>query len=158
VNLAVSGARAHDVAGQQVAQAAVNKPDVVLVAVGANDVTHLTSIGSVRASLQTIIVTLRQANPQVRILFTGSPDMGAVPRIPQPLRALAGNRTKALNSMMSVLAAKEHVTFVPIAEKTGPIFRAHHELFAPDNFHPNTEGYKTWIPVIVAAIDEALAQ
>ncbi|HSX00385.1 MAG TPA: SGNH/GDSL hydrolase family protein [Patescibacteria group bacterium] len=154
VNLAVSGSRAADIATKQAVKAATYKPDMVLIAVGANDVTHLTSSASVRKDLINSIATIRKANSAVRIIMTGSPDMGSVPRFPQPLRWLAGKRTVALNMVIMQVATEQRVVFAPIAEKTGPIFRAHPDLFAADKFHPNTEGYLTWISVLTAAIDQ----
>jgi len=156
VNFAISGSRAADITTTQLKQAVMFKPDLVLIAVGANDVTHLTSSGGVRASLSSTIVALRKANSTVKIILTGSPDMGSVPRFPQPTRWLAGIRTKTLNKTIQQLVAQQHVTFAPIAEKTGPTFRAHPDLFAVDKFHPNTKGYLLWIPVLTTAIDQAL--
>jgi lysophospholipase L1-like esterase len=156
VNVGVSGARANDVANLQLKQAVAYKPDIALVAVGANDVTHLTELSVARASLQKIISGLQAANPNVHIILTGSPDMGSPPRIPQPLRMLAGVRTQSLNSMVTGLTDGKRVVFAPIAEKTGPIFRANHHLYAADNFHPTTEGYKVWTPVLTGALDQVL--
>lgn len=151
-NVAISGARAHDVASTQLASALIYHPDTVLIAVGANDVTHLTSIASVKQSLQHTITALRTANSAVVIVLTGAPDMGSVPRLPQPLRWLAGRRTKTVNKMVVKLCQEQHVRFAPIAEETGKLFRGHPELFSEDRFHPNTAGYKTWIPVIVKVL------
>lgn len=151
-NVGISGARAADVATTQVAQAVRFKPDVALVAVGANDVTHLTSVGAVRTSLESTITQLQAANPNVKIILTGSPDMGSPPRIPQPLRWLAGERTKRVNTAVRSLANGQSIVFAPIAERTGPAFRANHGLFAADKFHPTTEGYQLWTPVIIDAL------
>ena len=88
-NYGVSGARMHDVATQQLPQM-TQIPDVVLLSISANDVTHLTSVDAVRHDMERTIDTLRQKNPHVRIYITGTPAMGSVPRFPQPLRWLAG--------------------------------------------------------------------
>jgi len=154
-NVAVSGERAGGVLTHQVSQAVKSKPDVVVIAVGANDVTHLTPISSVASSLRKSIALLRQSNPGVRIILTGSPDMGSVPRFGQPVRWLAGKRTQTLNAMVVELAKEQQVIFAPIAEKTGPTFRAHPELFAKDKFHPTTQGYEVWIPVLIEALKKS---
>ncbi|HYH75451.1 MAG TPA: SGNH/GDSL hydrolase family protein [Candidatus Saccharimonadales bacterium] len=156
LNAGVSGATAQDVASEQVARVLKYKPDVVLIAVGANDVTHRTTPKAVVASLEQTISKLRAANSQVRIVLTGSPDMGSPPRIPQPLRWIAGKRTVTLNKDIVALTEREGLVFAPIAAKTGPTFRKHPELFAADNFHPTTEGYRLWTPVITDALDQAL--
>lgn len=156
-NVAVSGSRAADVAQKQVPQIVDFKPDLVLIAVGANDVTHLTSPSSVYSSLKQAITELRAVNPSIHIIVTGSPDMGSVPRFAQPTRWIAGKQTERLNRSIVNLAQREKLTFAPIAQQTGPIFRTHHELFAADKFHPTTAGYEVWMPVIIQAIDQALA-
>ena len=156
-NLAVSGARMRDVRRLQLPDAARLRPDVVLLSAGANDVTHLSAIPSMRADLRTIVAALEAANPEVKIVITGSPDMGSPPRIPRLLRGLAGSRTKAVNRMFVAEAARLGLVFAPIAEKTGPLFRKDPSLFARDRFHPNDRGYATWIPVLNEALAVAVS-
>jgi len=153
-NVAVSGARAHDVEAKQLPKALAAKPDIVLIAVGANDVTHLTDTNSVVSSLGHVIDGLRQQNQAVEIVLTGSPDMGSVPRFAQPARWLAGERTKTLNDRIIALAHKKKAYFAPIAAQTGRQFRRHPELFAADKFHPTTEGYKLWTSVIIKTLQD----
>ncbi|MDP2711611.1 MAG: SGNH/GDSL hydrolase family protein [Solirubrobacteraceae bacterium] len=155
-NLAVSGARFGDVRRDQLPAAARAAPDVVLVAAGANDVTGLTGVGSVRADLREIADRLRAARCDVAIVVTGSPDIGAVPRLAQPLRAAAGSRTGRLNRAIANVARERGLVLAPIAERTGRLFRADRSLFAADEFHPSAAGYATWAPVIADALDDAL--
>jgi acyl-CoA thioesterase I len=151
-NLSVSGARIDDVLKHQLPAAEGLHPDVVLLSVGANDVTHLTPIRWVRADFRAIVQRLTTANPKVRIVVTGSPDMGAPPRIPRLLRSFAGYRTKLMNAMFESQVAESGLAFAPIARKTGKLFRRNRGLFADDRFHPNDDGYATWIPVLNEAL------
>jgi acyl-CoA thioesterase-1 len=155
-NVSISGARLRDVQRQQVPRAIALKPDVVLVSVGANDVTHLTSLHTVQVTINTIIDSLRTANPNVKIVLTGAPQMGSVPRFPEPVASIARARTNSVNSEFEKMAAEKHVTFGYIARDTGPIFDGHPELFAADKFHPTTAGYQVWIPVLNGALTTAL--
>jgi lysophospholipase L1-like esterase len=155
-NLAVSGARMSDVRGKQLAAAEALRPDLVLLSAGANDVTHLTSVRSMRADLREVIRRLTAANPKVRIVLTGSPDMGSPPRIPRLLRGIASCRTQQVNRMFEAEAARQQLTFAPIAKETGPLFRKDRSLFAADRFHPNDAGYATWVPVLNAALAMAM--
>jgi len=156
VNVGVSGAVAKDVAHNQVSQAIGYKPDIVLIAVGANDVTHLTSGSSVKRSTQSVIDRLRAANPAMRIVVTGAPAMDAVPRFPWPVQRVALQRVRALNSMFKRLSKSDNLIFAPVADQTRAAFRADPTLFAADKFHPNARGYALWTPVINHALDEAL--
>ncbi|MEJ0073472.1 MAG: GDSL-type esterase/lipase family protein [Candidatus Saccharibacteria bacterium] len=91
-NVGVSGARVADVLHGQLAKAVALRPDVVLLAIGANDVTHLTSLGSVRTNITAIISQLQAADPRIHIILTGSPAMGTVPRFAPPTQWLAAWR------------------------------------------------------------------
>lgn len=153
-NLAVPGSRAADVNQRQMPEALTLQPDVALLAVGANDVIHLTNIGDVVASLAHSIDALHKQNPNMVIVLTGSPDMGSVPRFPQPLRWLAGERTKQLNARIVEMTNQKSVLFAPIAAETGQYFRSHPEAFASDKFHPTTEGYSKWTPVIINTLNQ----
>lgn len=153
-NLAVSGARTHDVLRDQLPEAERLRPDVVLLSVGANDVTHLTRIRSMQADLGEIARRLRAASPAVRIVITGSPDVGSPPRVPRLLRGIASCRTKQVNRMFRREAGSLGLVFAEIARETGPLFRRDRSLFAADRFHPNERGYAVWAPVL----DEALAR
>ena len=155
-NFAVSGARTRDILTVQLPAAERARPDLVLISVGANDVTHLTTIRSVRTSIVQIIRRLRVTNPSVVIVMTGSPDMGAPPRVPGVLRPIAAWQTRRVNRMYKSVAMANEVTFAPIAAATGQLFRQDHSLFADDRFHPNERGYATWLPVLDRALDDAL--
>jgi lysophospholipase L1-like esterase len=157
-NFSVSGAKTENVLIEQLPAAEDARPDLVLISVGANDVTHLTRIRSAKHSLVRIIHRLRAANAHVVIVLTGAPDMGAPPRVPRLLRPIAAWRTKQLNRMFESVAAANGVTFVPIARATGRFFREDHSLFADDRFHPNARGYATWLPTLDRAIGDALAK
>ena len=153
-NFGVSGARMRDVLEKQLPQAEALAPDLVLISAGANDVTHLTSIPSMRRRLREIVARLRRANPRVRIVVTGAPDMGSPPRVPWALRGLASLRTKMVNRMFRAEAQRMKLVFAPIAEETGPLFRRDRTLFHADRFHPNARGYATWVQVLNTALNK----
>jgi lysophospholipase L1-like esterase len=157
-NFAVSGARMRDVVETQLPQAERVRPDLALLSVAANDVTHLTSIPSMRRRLRETVSRLRAANPAVRIVITGSPDMGSPPRIPWILRGASSLRTRMVNRMFTREARSLDLVLAPIAEKTGPAFRRDRSLFHPDRFHPNARGYALWTAVLNEALAQALAR
>lgn len=157
VNLAVSGSRVANVANEQVFDAITHKPDVVLISVGANDVTHLTGLGGLKSDLEKLVTKLTDTNCDIKIILTGSPDMGSIPRFPVPLRYVAGLQTNKVNRVFTQFANEKQLTFAAIAKSTGPLFRQDKTLFAVDKFHPNTKGYATWNPVLNVALSQAIA-
>ncbi len=158
INAAVSGARIHDVLTEQLPRVDLERADVVLLDVAPNDVIHLTSSRSFERDYGRVLDAIRAANPTAKIVVTGSADMAAPPRIPRLLRPLAAFRTHRLNAIVQRYAARYELTFAPIAEKTGPLFRKDPSLFSEDRFHPNDRGYALWTAVINEALDRALAQ
>lgn len=160
INLAVSGAKVGDVRRDQLPAAVRLKPDVVLVAVGANDVTHFTPSGQIASGLASIVQALRAARPGVQIVLTGSPDVGTARRFAQPLRWLAGLETRRVNHVFESVIVQDAdpssaLVWAPIARETGPAFAKDASLLAPDRFHPNDRGYAVWLPALNAALDKA---
>lgn len=155
-NVGVSGAVTSDVLNDQMPKVGDFKPDLVLIAIGSNDVTHLTSLESIKSDMQKTIDELKSINPEVKIVLTGSADMGTIIRFAWPLRQIAGIQTRRVNKVIVKLAQTNSVTFAYIARDTGPVFKDHHEYFAQDNFHPNNEGYAVWTSVLISAIDRTL--
>lgn len=157
LNVGVSGAVAKDLTGSQLAKVENYKPDVVLLAVGANDARRFTSGSSMENSLRAIINGLKKANPRVLIVTTGCPAMSPIPRFPDfGASQLIGVRERQINQVYSRIIAKNNLVLAPIAQKTGPAFQADPSLFAPDKYHPNARGYALWTPVVNKALDTAL--
>lgn len=155
INLSVSGARLADVVSEQLPVAVRARPDVVLVSAGANDVTGLTSTGAVREAVATIAARLRDANPGVRIVLTGSPEVASSPRLLPPLRWVTRLRTRQVNAAFREAAAARDLEVAPIAARTGPLFERDRGLFSPDRYHPDADGYATWVAPLVEALDRA---
>ncbi len=157
-NVGVSGAVVSDILNDQIPKVGDFNPDLVLIAAGANDVTHLTSLSDIKSDMQKVIDTLRNKNPEVKIVFTGAADMGTVIRFTWPLKQLAGLQTKRVNKVMEEVAISNNVDFAYIARETGEIFNNHPEYFAQDNFHPNNSGYAVWTKVLNPVIEKALSK
>lgn len=148
--LAASGDRVGDVLDDQLPAVADLDPEVVFVSVGANDVTHLTPRDAFRDRYRRLVDGLR---PSARVVLLGVPDMGAVPRLAQPLRSVAGFRGRELDEVVRAVAAGTGATYVPIAAATGPLFRAEPgALFAADRYHPSAAGYRTWGDAVLAEV------
>ncbi len=152
--LAVSGARVADVLDRQVGSVAAADPDVVVISVGSNDVTHLTSARDFRRRYDAVLDRLPKA---ARVVLLGVPDLGAPPRLAQPLRSVAGARGGTLDAVVRSLAAERGAGYVDIAGETGPAFRRHPgRYFAADRYHPDDDGYRLWadatVPVVASVV------
>jgi lysophospholipase L1-like esterase len=151
--VAVSGARVADVVATQLPEVDP-EADVVVISVGANDTTHLTSSGSFAADYRTMLEGLPDG---AAVIALGVPDIGTVTRLAQPLRAIAGWRGSSYDDIVVEEAGRSGASYVDIAGGTGPSFRADPDrLLAADRYHPSDAGYAVWTDVIVPVAAERL--
>jgi lysophospholipase L1-like esterase len=148
--LAVSGARVADVLEDQVPKVAGLDPRLVLISVGANDTIHLTGRGTFGHTYEKVLRALPNGVP---VVLLGVPDMGAIPRFAQPLRAVAGWRGRHVDAEVRGVAAATGAIYVDIAGPTGPPFRRHPDrYFAADDFHPSDAGYGLWADAVLKVL------
>ena len=150
--LATSGATVADVLADQVPRLGALGPTAMFITVGANDTTHLTTRASFRRDYRRVIAGLPATVSSLVLL--GVPDMGAPPRLAQPLRAVAGWRGRLLDAdVRQIAAGTPGAVYVDIAGRTGQAFR--HDpprYFARDRFHPNDAGYHLWARAVAEAL------
>ncbi len=157
-SVAVSGSRTADLADQvrQVAARPVAaRPGLAVVLIGANDATHLSSLGSVRTTLEAAIRALRASGAAV--VVAGCPDLGAARAFPQPLRLIVADRGRAVAGAEHRAASVAGAGYVDLARETGPAFRADPGLLSADRFHPSDRGYARWARALLPAVLAAAA-
>lgn len=153
--LAVSGARIQDVLDGQVAKVEEDT-DLVIMSVGANDTTHLTSSGDFRERYRSVLDRLPAGVP---VVVLGVPDVGSATRLAQPLRLVAGTRGDQLGAIVREVAAERDAAYVNLAANTGPAFRADPDrYFAADHYHPSDAGYGLWADVVTPVVTWALTR
>ncbi|SNY54861.1 GDSL-type esterase/lipase family protein [Paractinoplanes atraurantiacus] len=148
---AVPGAQSRDLPAQ--ARPAVSwRPDVVLIIIGANDLTRFVPPAQAVAPLTAAVRTLRTAGSEV--VVAPAPDLSVVPWVPAEMRALvqAGSRILHDAQTRAVLAEGAHVADIGMSSAAG--FAGDLSLFSADRFHPSSAGYA----VIAAALAPAIRQ
>ncbi|GAA5023357.1 GDSL-type esterase/lipase family protein [Actinopolymorpha pittospori] len=151
---AISGAETQHL-DDQVDQVLMAEPDVALVIIGANDVTHRTlPTDSVRLLVQGVR-RLREASCEV--VVGTCPDLGTVEPLAFPLRQLARVWSRRLAAAQTIAVVETGARTVSLGSLLGPEFAAApHELFGPDRFHPSAAGYASaavaLLPSLAAAI------
>ncbi len=152
--LAVSGDRVGDVLDDQMQRVAAAQPDLILISVGTNDVTHLTSVADFGDRYRSLV---RRLPDDSEIVLLGVPDLGSPRRFAQPLRSIAGVQGRRLDEVVEAVAHDEELRYVDIAASTGPAFRDEpSRYFSADRYHPSDEGYRLWADAVVAVLDEAV--
>lgn len=157
LNAAKAGAESVDLPGQlERGLASCPKPDVALVVVGANDLTHGRHWSGSLGDLSATIHRLRDAGSQV-VLGT-CPDLGTVQPIAPPLRQIAGRLSARYAARQREVAVEAGAHVVPLGKLLGPSFAENPDrYFGPDRFHPSAEGYRLGAEAAMPAVRAAAA-
>jgi lysophospholipase L1-like esterase len=156
VSVAAGGSRVRDVLVGQLPAAQELQPDVALVSVGANDAMHGTRLGRFEADLDALVDAFGEAGAQV--VLSGIGDLGNIPRLAHPLKALASRRSRVFDRAHARVAARhDHAVKVPVAELTDERFRGA-DVFCPDLFHPNCAGHTAWADAAAPFVADSLAR
>ncbi|WP_255950317.1 SGNH/GDSL hydrolase family protein [Streptomyces odontomachi] len=157
-NAALSGARSDDLERQvtQVLSDPAWVPDVCVVMIGANDVTHrMPPTRSVRC-LSAAVRRLRTAGAEV--VVGTCPDLGTIEPVYQPLSWLARRASRQLAAAQTIGVVEQGGRAVSLGDLLGPEFAANpRELFGPDNYHPSAEGYATASMAVLPTLCAALS-
>jgi lysophospholipase L1-like esterase len=131
-------------------------PDVAVIVVGGNDVTHRVRLVDSVAALEDAVRSLRELGAEV--VVGTCPDLGALVLVPQPLRSLArqASRRLAVAQHQATIHAGGHP--VSLSDAVGSPFLVEPEtMFALDGFHPSSRGYRriaqALLPTVVASVE-----
>lgn len=158
-NVAMPGAQSDDLERQVTLLLSerdlAEAPDVCVVMVGANDVTHRTPPSRSVRHLSDAVARLRTAGCEV--VVGTCPDLGSVEPVGQPLRWIARRLSRQLAAAQTIAVVEEGGRTVSLGDLLGPEFAANpRELFGPDNYHPSAEGYATAAMAILPSLCAAL--
>ncbi|GAA4916586.1 SGNH/GDSL hydrolase family protein [Streptomyces coeruleoprunus] len=143
-NVALPGARSDDLERQVTLLLAHpgRVPDVCVIMIGANDVTHRMSATQSVRYLSETVRRLRDAGSQV--VVGTCPDLGTIEPVYQPLRWFARRLSRQLAAAQTIVVVEQGGSTVSLGDLLGPEFAANpREMFGADNYHPSAEGYAT---------------
>lgn len=131
------------------------RPDIAVIVVGGNDVTHRVPVAESVRHLEAAIADLRGRGAAV--VVGTCPDLGALRPVPQPLRALGSRASRQLAQAQEAAAVRNGAHAVSLAHVVGPFFITNpDEMFSLDRFHPSALGYKrtakAMLPSVLAAL------
>ncbi|MFN3949014.1 SGNH/GDSL hydrolase family protein [Microbacterium sp.] len=155
---AVVGSETSALAAQVAAVPAGYRPDVAVIVVGGNDVTHRIPASRAAEQLAQTVVALRERGAPV--VVGTCPDLGTLRAIPQPLRALAARSSRQLAAAQAAAVHRAGGRVVALARAVGPVFAERpDEMFSVDRFHPSALGYRrtaeALLPAVLAALETA---
>ncbi|WP_210439868.1 SGNH/GDSL hydrolase family protein [Nocardioides xinjiangensis] len=152
---AVVGSESSMLAAQLASLPGTYRPDVAVIVVGGNDVTHRVPVAESVRHLADAVDRLRALGAEV--VVGTCPDLGALRPVPQPLRALGSRASRQLADAQRGVALEHGARVVSLAHVVGPFFITNpEEMFSLDRFHPSAHGYKrtakAMLPSVLAAL------
>ncbi|MEV0845437.1 SGNH/GDSL hydrolase family protein [Streptomyces sp. NPDC049954] len=156
-NVALPGARSDDLDRQVslIVSDPDGVPDVCVLMIGANDVTHRMPATQSVQLLSAAVRRLRTAGAEV--VVGTCPDLGTVEPVYQPLRWLARRVSRQLAAAQTIGVVEQGGRTVSLSDLLGPEFEANpRAMFGPDNYHPSAEGYATAAMAVLPTLCAAL--
>ncbi|MEW9920867.1 SGNH/GDSL hydrolase family protein [Marimonas sp. MJW-29] len=121
--------------------------DVVIVALGVNDVTRLVPASLWVRQQNRLLDRLRALHAPRRIYLSGMPPIRYFPLLPEPLRWTLGRHADKLETArIAALSDQPDCTHVPFELPLDPA------LMASDGFHPSARLYTLWAEEMASRI------
>jgi lysophospholipase L1-like esterase len=142
---------------RQVDSGLSSDPDVTVVIVGANDVTHSVRPSDAVRQLDVVVRRLRSAGSAV--VVGTCPDLGGIQPIPPPLRQIAramSRRMAAAQTIAVVEADGVAVSMGELPQLPQHLMHMPAELFGADRFHPSVAGYASMVAALLPAVADVL--
>jgi lysophospholipase L1-like esterase len=141
------GATAHLARTQLVPHIPAAPVDVIVLALGVNDVLQFHTPRRWTHDLRRLIVDLRTQVGPAPVVLASVPPMGQFPALPQPLRGVLGLRAAVLDR-----AARRFAASLPRVVHSPAHVQAVEGMFCADRFHPSTQGYAVWGALLAESI------
>jgi lysophospholipase L1-like esterase len=154
--LGVSGSRLGHVVCDQLPEVEGLDPDIVLVCVGTNDVTHGTTLREAKRQLRLLVEGLARVAPNARVIVSGLPPAETSVAFHRPLRDLLGLRALLFTRLYRTELTPQGISVFDIAKLTKSAFHGKREMFSADLFHPSSAGYAFLAAIYGRAVREAL--
>jgi lysophospholipase L1-like esterase len=158
-NAAAVGAQSTDLAAQVDRILAV-RPNVAVIVVGANDITHRVRPQLSVRLLGDAVERLRAAGCET--VVGTCPDLGTVKPLAAPLRQFARRMSRELAAAQRIATLEKGGRAVMLGEELGELFDSDPETyFSADRFHPSAAGYTACahalLPEVLAVLGIASA-
>lgn len=126
------------------------RPDVVVLAIGVNDLKNLRRLRDWDHDVPTLLSAITDATDGAPVIVCGMAPVTRFPALPQPMRAVLALRARAMDQVLRAAAGDRHVP-IP-ARLVGDGF------FADDGFHPSNTGYRAWAEELAGPVVRAVTE
>jgi lysophospholipase L1-like esterase len=138
---------------QQVGQALSWRPDVAVVVIGANDLTHLVPVEVAALALGDAVRRFRADG--IEVVVAPAPDLSAVPHVPVFLRETVRAAGDLLRARQTSMVLAEGGRVADPDQRASRAFATDPSLFSTDRFHPSSAGYAVIADSLLPALMEA---
>ena len=154
-NCAVVGAESSDLERQLAEGLETVTPAVVVIMVGANDVTHRIDRATAVRHLELTVRRIRALGSEV--VVGTCPDLGTIEPLAQPLRLLARRWSRDLAAAQTIAVVEAGGRTVSLGDLLGAEFAASpRTMFSEDRFHPSPAGYARAAAALLPSVCAAL--
>ncbi len=143
VNMCASGATTEDVLRSQVGRVERERPTLVTLGIGINDLGRSRTVEEFARYFETIARRLREKTA-APIVVTNIPDITFAPVVPTFMRDEARRRIELFNARSAQTVEQYSLTLVDVYTNSHEVIPAHPEFFSADGFHPSDAGYEYW--------------
>lgn len=134
-----SGARSANLR-RQVERALRWQPDLALIIIGANDLTHQVPPAEAAEDLRQAVQALVAVG--IEVVLAPAPDLSVVPHVPPAFRDFVRSRSMQFRQAQVATATQEGAVVADADAATSTSFAADLALFSRDRFHPSSAGYE----------------
>ncbi|MBL8115844.1 MAG: SGNH/GDSL hydrolase family protein [Acidobacteria bacterium] len=117
---------------------AAERPDLIVIALGANVIIARQSPAAWKEQLTRIVDGLRETCGEIPIVLTSMPPIARLEAIPQPVRALAAVQAVRLDAAARSVTRKRRNVLMASS------YLARSGFLGPDGCHPSVAGYAEW--------------
>ena len=154
----MGGATAAGVLRWQLPQALEDRPDLVTLSIGPNDITRERSLWAYARDIDGILGALIRGTTAV-VVVDLIPDLTVTPRFKgKEIGPLVQKRVVAFNEILASRAHAYGAKVVDLYSASRQEVPRRPELIGADGYHPSDEGYARWAELIGAAIEGRIAR
>lgn len=141
INLARPGDTSSDLLINQIPKTLAEKPDLITILIGVNDIHNFISLKKFEDNLTQIVKALKQTNAKIYLLSL--PYLGSDRTILPPYNLILDQRTKQFNGVIKKLSIDFKVNYINLYAIYKPA-----DFYSDDLFHPAAAGYSLWATYI----------
>lgn len=142
-NFSIPGANTSDVLNSQIPLAIAQKPDLITMLIGINDIHNLVGETKFKKNYENIISQLK-SNTNAKIIVINIPYLGNKKILLFPYYILFNYETVQFNKIIKSITLANNIKYIDLYSKSLVPFQKDDSLYSVDYFHPSEKGYAFW--------------